>query len=51
MDFLDIFTAFDGDIMDARPLNVGIGEYGQSIGFNRIEEVEGSNPARYTKLP
>jgi hypothetical protein len=50
-DILDIFAVFDSDIMDAIPLNVGDGEYGQPIDFNRTEEGEASNPARSTKLP
>jgi hypothetical protein len=47
-DILDIFAVFDSDIMDAIPLNVGDGEYGQPIDFNRTEEAAGSNPSEST---
>jgi hypothetical protein len=49
-DILDIFAVFDSDIMDAIPLNVGDGEYGQPIDFNCTEEGVGSKPCRFTYL-
>lgn len=47
-DILDIYTDTDGEMTEVLPQNVGRGNYGQPIGFNRAKEVARSNPARST---
>ena len=50
MELVDIQTPTSRDIMYALPRNVNNGPCGRPTGFNRTEEVEGSNPSRSTWL-